>query len=107
MALVHVGTVKQFSADYFSKLKQGVDGKLPALKLQEEAGEVTEAYKALLKVDKEADYIEWCDRRKELASELADAIQAVTGICHIVGINDMSDYIDECYERNAARGRCE
>ena len=72
-----------------------------ALKVLEEAAEVFGAWQAWSKAD--AGHEVGCIRN--LMGECADVVQAVCNLVESFGESAFDAYMDECVERNRARGR--
>lgn len=81
-----------------------------ALKPLEEAAEI---YAAWQNCSPNA-LVGWCSfngselaARQELFNEVADCIQACVNLAHALGCEDLTPYMEACYERNLRRGRYE
>ena len=46
-----------------------------------------------------------CPSRESLMDEIADCIQACANLAAMVGVSDLTPYMERCEERNRKRGR--
>ena len=90
---VYVGEVETF--------RNVEPSKEQALKILEEAAEVFGAWQAWNTADKGGE----CSSLAALVEECADVVQAVCNLVDALGEGCFNDAMEECAERNRARGR--
>ena len=105
-AAVHIGDVQVFRDLRVDKQQ--------ALKPLEEAAEVFGAYQRVERValdvldasgsEAESMWVSIVEAR-DLVDECADVIQATCNLLAALGVDDLSDVMERCRARNAARGR--
>lgn len=85
--------------------------KAQALKVLEEAAEVFGAWQMVDSMERSFEDVDehsakrMIDLKTSLIDECADVIQATSNLLASIGVDDMSDPMARCAERNESRGR--
>lgn len=88
-----------------------LEPKAQALKPLEEAAEVFGAWQNIDRMSAkfvnvcEASAETMCALERDLMDEIADCIQSCANLAAMVGVSDLTPYMERCEERNRERGR--